>query len=139
MKGEVLEDLGVQSLPGEEVQVYSTAGIPREGDLAFRISGRIDGSGGLAASLPRNQLIAYGAGIAGVLMLDVGIGLYLRGRSGAGRDRSEPGITTSREEILDSIIALEDLYQNGEISQESFEKKRDALKAQLSDAAEQEG
>jgi len=35
------------------------------------------------------------------------------------------------DEILDSIIALDDAYRSGEISEEVHKKRRAALKAQL--------
>ena len=35
------------------------------------------------------------------------------------------------EQILDSIIALDDLYQEGEIGEKEYSKKRQELKAKL--------
>jgi hypothetical protein len=37
----------------------------------------------------------------------------------------------ARNQILDSIIALEDLFQRGDITKETFQKKRDQLKGKL--------
>jgi hypothetical protein len=131
-----LEDLGLQSLPGDQVRVYSTSGIAKGETLAFRISGRPgDPGSGLFSELDINQVIIYGVGIAGGLLLSVGIWLYIRNR---GKDsRSDRPILNQepREEILDSIIALEDLHHKGEISRETFEQKRDQLKDQLRNAS----
>lgn len=141
LKGDALEDLGVQSLPGEEVQVYSAAGISRDAELSFRITGKMGGQAGLGSSFSPNQVIPYAAGIAGIaggLLLTVGVWLYLRGRRNDSKAGTETGAGAPRAEILDSILALEDLYQNGEISQESFEGKRSQLKEQLRKALEDE-
>ncbi len=46
------------------------------------------------------------------------------------------GQSSEREEILDSIIALEDLYSEGEITKKAYSKKRQELKNQLDSLAE---
>jgi hypothetical protein len=135
LKGANLEDLGVQSLPEAAVQVYAAQSIARGETFDFQLSGV---SRGEAGTLSTTQILVFAAGLLGILMLGTGIWLYFRNRKETAEDpRSEPAVS-SREEILDSILALEDLFQQGEISQESFERKRAQLKEQLRKAAEAE-
>jgi len=133
IKNSNLEDLGVQYVTGGAVQVYSGPPILRNQSLDFRISGKPE----TAAAQPeppvepsQTLLIVLGA-IGGSLFLG-GIVLYFRNRR-----RHEPIEDVhlpegKQEEILDSIIALEDLFKNGEISENVYKNKRQDLKDQLS-------
>ncbi len=72
-----------------------------------------------------------GLGILGAGLLASGIWLYTRTRKEnlpRGQEKSDTG---DRDQILDSIIALEDLFQEGEITEAAYKAKRDQLKEQL--------
>ena len=45
----------------------------------------------------------------------------------------DASVEDEKNQILDSIIALEDLYNEGEISEKDFNRKRRELKDRLSD------
>jgi hypothetical protein len=133
-----LEDLGVQYVTGGAVQVYSGQSIPRNQSLDFRISGKPE----TAAVQPEPRvtpsqtlLIVLGA-IGGSLLLG-GIVLFLRNRRSSDSIEDVQYPEGKREEILDSIIALEDLFENGEISAKAYKNKRKELKDQLSNLVDQ--
>jgi uncharacterized membrane protein len=133
VKGSDLEDLGVQDISGGAVQVFSGSSIACDGNLEFRISGKPESTAGqenLVGGLSQTVLIAIG--VAGGLLFLTGIVLFLRNRRRNELDRAGEISESERERILDSIIALEDLFQNGEISEKSYKKKRQELKDQLS-------
>jgi hypothetical protein len=133
LAGSNLEDLGVQSLPEAEVQLYSAQSIPRGEKLEFQLKeGSQDGTGALS----RNQVLIGVAGLLGVLMIGSGIFLFFRNKKRFSEIREREHESLSQEEILDSILALEDLYKQGEISQKIFESKRAELKNQLRKTAE---
>ena len=82
------------------------------------------------------QLLIYGAGGLGVLLLVSGAWMFIR--SNRPKDRTTgDDFQDAKEEILDSIIALEDLHAKGEISDRVFQKKRKQLKDALKLLAEE--
>ena len=132
LKGSVLEDNGIQDFPDGSVQIYSGTGLARGEALEFRL---IRGSGMDILSPEGDNILSRGViigiGAAGGLLLLTGIWLYIR------RNREDLEIDEvlspddDQAEILDSIIALDDLFQDGEISEEDYSKKRQALKDKL--------
>lgn len=132
VKGSSLEDLGVQSIPSGAVQVYSGTALAGSEKLAFRVSGKMESE----ISQETSQLFVLIMGAVGVLLLVSGIWLFIQNRRKDRRieEDSHPG--ESREEILDSLIALEDLYQGGDISGEKYQEKRKQLKNKLQNKVE---
>ncbi len=135
LKGSTVDDQGVQAMPSGEVQIYSSSSIPAGGTLEFRISGKL--GNGLVPE-PRtfttSQLIIYGAGGAGVLLLVSGIWLFFRNQRQIRAE--EIDMYDTEDEILDSIIALDDLFSAGEISEGEYQRKRSQLKSQLRSLSE---
>jgi hypothetical protein len=132
IKGSTLEDLGTQSIPNGAVQVYLGDAVSGGEQIQFRISGAPETIRG-AGPPPTIQFPNYLIGIAlfGVLLFAAGVFLFIKNRrigslEGEGEDPSE-----IKNRILDSIIALEDLYNTGEIPEDVFQKKRQEYKDQL--------
>jgi len=137
VEGANLEDMGVQVIPDGSVQVYSAMSIPRGDSLQFRVT--VESTEAVVPSdapvfLPQWVIIA--AGVLGVALLLTGVWLFIRQRSRGFEDDEFEGTSVEREEILDSIIALEDLNQEGEITEKAYLKKRQELKDQLNSLAD---
>ena len=133
-KGSYLEDLGVQAISNGNVQVYSGGALRREEELQFRLSGKPEIALNQADPSVRSfqgYYIALGA-LGGIIFL-TGIYFFLRNRrvEVLGDDRF--GGEEESDQILDSIIALEDLFNKGEIPEKTFLEKRDQLKKKLKD------
>ncbi len=132
VKNSSLRDLGVQSLPGSEIQVFSGGAIPRGEVLEFKLTGNPFGSPmGALLSWNLTNWFMIGLGVLGIGLLASGIWLYIRSRKNLENNKQEESSDLERDEILDSIIALEDLFQAGEISEAVYQLKRDQLKEQL--------
>jgi hypothetical protein len=132
IKGSTLEDGGVQAIPNGSVQLYSGAALARGESLDFRLtieSGDntlpADGTGFLS------QGVILGLGLLGGVIFAVGVWLFLRQRGANLEQGEEVSLGEDREQILDSIIALEDLYQDGEIEEKDYLKKRQEYKEKL--------
>lgn len=131
VKGSSLEDQGIQAIADGSVQIYSGAGYDRGDSLEFRLTVQAE-----PASLPVEGLdflprsVIIGAGALGGLIFLVGVWLMIRRRTDLTRDE-HPGEGGRADQILDSIIALDDLYQGGEIAEKDYLNKRQALKAEL--------
>jgi len=137
VEGQNLEDMGVQEIPDSSVQVYSAMSIPRGESLQFRVT--VESAEAVVPSdapvfLPQWVIIA--AGVLGAALLLTGVWLFIRQRSQGFEDDELEGTSLEREEILDSIIALEDLYKESEITEKAYLKKRQELKDQLDSSAD---
>jgi len=128
------EDMGVQNIPGGAVHVFSGSPIQQEQNLEFRISGKPPGAN-IESGREENssQLLVIALGAFGLLLFLTGIFLFIRNRNQSDQDIPTEEISEDRDLILDSIIALEDLFKNGEITQENYQKKRAELKKKLSE------
>jgi len=137
VEGTNLEDMGVQAIPDGSVQVYSVLSIPRNEIMQFQISVEPEVSAAPVDTpvfLPNTVIITAGV-LGGVLFLS-GIWLYFRQRRRNLEEDASDEKFSEREEILDSIIALEDLYHKGEITEKAYLKKRQELKDQLDSLAD---
>jgi hypothetical protein len=132
LKGSSLEDQGVQAIPDGYVQIYSGAELAKGETLDFRLT-VVSETPALPTDgteiLPRGLVI--GAGVLGGMIFLVGMGLFLRRRREDLSLDADPAPAENLEQILDSIIALEDLYQEGEITEKDYLKKRQDLKGKL--------
>ena len=138
IKGNDLEDQGVHAIPDGSVQIYAGPGLAKGETIEFRLllesASNIlpaDGTGFLS------QDVLIGAGVLGGMLLLVGVWLIFRQRGQNLVTVGDPALEERQRQILDSIIALEDLYQEGEIVEKDYLKKRQGLKAEL--AALEEG
>lgn len=132
IKGSTLEDGGVQAIPDGSVQLYTGQSLARGESLDFRLT--IESGDNPLANDGTSFLtegVIIGLGVLGVVIFAVGVWLILRQR-GARLDQGEEiSSVDDREQILDSIIALEDLYQDGEIEEKDYLKKRQEYKEKL--------
>jgi hypothetical protein len=133
-KGSYLEDLGVQAIPDGNVHVYSGDVLGRGEELQFQLSGKPEivlNQTDTSGRPFQGYIIVFGV-LGGVILL-TGIYLFLRNRKieVLEDDRVDGG--EDRDQILDSIIALEDLFNTGEIPEKTFQEKRNQLKKKLTD------
>ncbi|RLD01594.1 MAG: hypothetical protein DRI46_03495 [Chloroflexi bacterium] len=132
LKGSTLEDRGIQAIPDGSVQMYAGAAMERGDSLEFRLSIESssntlpnDGSGFLS------QGVLIGAGVLGAVVFVIGGWLFLRQRRENLELDGDSNTSDAREQIMDSIIALEDLFMNGEIEEKAYLKKRQELRDKL--------
>ena len=80
-----------------------------------------------------NNIVLIGAGGLGLLMILAGVWTHLRDRKRAEDDLDEDEEADeeefeSSEEVLDAIIALDDLYRAKKISESAYQTRRTELK-----------
>jgi hypothetical protein len=95
-------------------------------------------SGERDSDLPTELLI--GLVVLGVALIVVGLYVWWRNRQ---KDRSAQGKkiaaapeSSQAEDLMDAIIALEDLYKVGELSEKEYQQRRAKLKERLREAVE---
>jgi mono/diheme cytochrome c family protein len=128
-----LSDEGVQNIQNMNFQVYTMLNVPAGDTIKFTVSGEPKGGSATTtdASTSNNKGILFGAGALGVAFIAAGAWLYLRDRNrGAEEDTAdeEENEFESSDEVLDAIVALDDLHRAKKISDEAYQKRRAELK-----------
>lgn len=129
-EGEQLIGEGQQAIQNFNFEVYSVTNIPAGETLKFTISGQPDDAGGTTAETSNvNQNLVFGAIALGVALIAAGGWLYLRDRrSTEETDDDEEEEFESSEDVLDAIVALDDLHRAKKISDDAYQKRRAELK-----------
>ena len=135
-QGEQLTDHGVQTIEGLNFQMYAAGDLPAGNTLAFTLSGTPDDKSTAVATTTSttnaNQSILIGAAAVGLVLILAGawMSTRVRGRQHIeGHSHQDEGDGfESPEEVMDAIIALDDLNQAKKISNEAYHKRRNELK-----------
>ena len=140
-KSSVLKDEGVSDMEGTEYRSFSSQSLDRGALLEIELSGAPKLAGAQVTTDDRTGLLIGLAGLGLALTL-AGLWLYRREKLSAGAEAEdlegedgevdEAGAAEETvDELMDAIIALDDLYKAGELPQEAYEQRRAELKARL--------
>lgn len=132
VSGSQLADKGLQVIQNNNYQEFSSTNLKAGQTLNFSITGKPSVSS--ATGLDARQVTMIGGGSLGVLLIAAGIFLYIRDRRRMPRHRDETGFESS-EEVMDAILALDDLHRAGKITDEAYQKRRHDLKEILKEIA----
>jgi mono/diheme cytochrome c family protein len=134
-QGQKLTDAGVQNIQNFNFQVYTAQNLAAGETVKFSVSGQpkqatdTSTSQQPAAAAKTNQNLLIGGGLLGLALIVAGGWLYWRDRkSGEEEVEEEKDEFESSEDVLDAIVALDDLHRSGKISDEAYQKRRAELK-----------
>ena len=120
-------DLGLQAIQDFNFQMYDLGSITAGETLRLSLSGTPREAGSPAAA--SNQNLLLGAGAIGIALILGGGWMYLRNRgedsAGEGEEDNE---FESSDDVIDAILALDDLHRARKISGEAYHKRRAELK-----------
>jgi hypothetical protein len=149
INGEGLVDAGTRDVQGAQYRLYNGESIPAGSDLRVSVSGRSADSN-LALVSGSNTSLVVGLGAFGAALVLAGVWLYRRSRSPS-IDDDENGmqdeiaedevehVSESKETLMDAIIALDDLYQAGQLPESAYLQRRATLKERLKEILAEEG
>ena len=137
IKGDKVEDAGVRDVEGTQYHMYNMSGLNAGSELRLTITGKPAGSG-QAVTTGDSTSVLIGVGAFGAVLLAAGVWLFMRNRAN-GEDEldefpeaTEPAhASETPEELMDAILALDDLYQEGRLPKEAYQERRAELKARL--------
>jgi mono/diheme cytochrome c family protein/cbb3-type cytochrome oxidase subunit 3 len=142
LRSDFLQDSGVRDVQGEAFQMYTGSSLPAGEPLTFTLSGLPDASGTLdirgASTSPTGLIIGLGA--LGLVLVGAGVWLYRRNNRGTYlQDEAElidaddmiEEVYEDPETIMDAIITLDDMYAAGELPEDAYQQRREALKKSL--------
>jgi mono/diheme cytochrome c family protein len=136
IKSDQSTDLGVRALQDFNFQVYEMGGVTAGETLNLSVSGtpREAETASTPAEVTSNQNLLIGAGALGVALILAGAWMYLRDRTreedGVG-EKEEGNEFDSSDDVIDAIIALDDLHRARKISDEAYQRRRAELKEVL--------
>jgi mono/diheme cytochrome c family protein len=137
VKSDQLTDAGIrQTQQGFNVQTYTASGLNAGTPLEIALSGSVKS----AASVDNRQTLLIGAGAFGMVLILAGVWMFFRDRGKPEDDDfedeegNEDELETA-EEVMDAIIALDDLHRAKKIPDEAYQKRREELKERLKELA----
>jgi len=127
-----------QNIQGTIYQSYMVNKIAAGETLTFTLSGDpsavpTEENSPTTSAASSNNVILVIAGGFGILLILAGVWMYVRDRKRAEEESDEEEAEEenefdSSEEVLDALIALDDLYRAKKISEEAYQKRRAELK-----------
>lgn len=143
-----LVDSGPQSMGnGISFQMYRAGSFPAGATLEFTVSGSPKAAATVDPdSQGNNQNLILGVGALGAVLIAVGGYLFWRDRRRNAEESSDDDEDelaedaadeldeVNEDEILDAIVALDDLYKSGNIAEPVYRERRAELKAKLRDS-----
>lgn len=134
LKSRVLEDLGIREIQNGSIRVYSSGEMDRGSKLEFQVSGKMAG-GEQSGSFPEvsGSPLWLILGLAGSVLILFGAIYYFRNQTRQPAGASLDELQISKGNLMDSIIALDDIYQDGGVDEQRYQERRTALKEQLRD------
>ena len=135
-KNDKLSDLGLQTIQSSNFQIYELNGVNAGEKVTLTIAGTPKESTATASTstteaVSSNKNLLIGAGALGIALILAGGWMYFRDRNrveetNAGEDAADE--FESSEDVMDAIIALDDLHRARKISDEAYQKRRAELK-----------
>ena len=134
-KGDQLTEEGLQDIQGLSYQSYIASGLNAGDLLDFTVSGSPKTSSTGTDASTSNTTLLIGAAGMGLALILAGVWLYLRDRNRiheedeeAEEDEDEEDEFETSEDVMDAIIALDDLHRARKISDDAYQKRRTELK-----------
>jgi hypothetical protein len=127
-------DAGIQAIQNFNFHIYELGSISSGENVQLTISGSPKEASAAAApaETTSNQNLLIGAGALGIGLILAGGWMYLRDRNRGEAEESEAEDEfESSEDVIDAIIALDDLHRSKKISDEAYQKRRAELKETL--------
>ena len=132
---DLLQESGEREAQGLIYNTYSSQPLPIGATFEMTVSGKVSATatGGETNS---QQNIVYGVLALGLVLIGAGVWFYLRDRNEEDDYEDDDYEDDSVEyddadKLMDAIIALDDAYRAGDISEEVYKKRRGSLKEQL--------
>jgi mono/diheme cytochrome c family protein len=129
IQSERLSESGVQQISNTNFQTYTAKDLQAGDVLAYTLTGA-PRQAETASFLEMNRALIYGAGALGFALIVLGVWMYLRDRNQSGASDQEDEFVEAQD-VMDAIIALDDLHRAGKIPDEAYKRRRSELKIRL--------
>ena len=134
-KGDLLTQDSPQDIQGNQYQTYFASDLKAGDVLDFTVSGSPKtASSATGTTSDKNKTLLIVAGGLGLLLILAGAWMFMRDRNRTEEDdedmdeEDDEDEFESSEDVMDAIIALDDLYRAKKISEEAYQRRRAELK-----------
>ena len=134
LKGDKLTFESSQDIQGKTYQSYVTSHVNANESLTFDVSGtpKAAATTSTTTSILSNHTVLIVAGVLGLALIFAGVFMYVRERRQSPdedeEDDEEDSEFSSADDVMDAIIAVDDLHREKKISEEAYQKRRAELK-----------
>jgi len=136
IQGTGLQDDGTREVEGNLFHMYSGSKINKGQNLNLTITDRTK-TAVTGLRLLSNNNFVFGLTVLGFVLIAVGVWLFMHRHSNPLEKSAEKPASMndyeSPQAIMDAILALDDLYQEGLLPEEAYLQRRGELKALLRD------
>lgn len=143
----MLQDAGERPVQGVSYRMYTSDRLEAGRELDLTISGR--GRSVLAGLTTGSQgSLIVGLAAFGLALIGAGVWFYRRSQAGSGAELSEQAeveraiigdtLSDDPDTLMDAIIALDDLYQAGDLPEAAYRQRRAELKNRLAELVDDE-
>ncbi len=130
VESELLTESGEREAQGLVFNTYSSQPLPKGATFEMSVSGTVSMDATAGAETNSQQNMIYGVLALGIVLIGAGTWFYMRERGEDDYDDDSAEIDDV-DELMDAIIALDDTYRSGNLSEDIYKKRRAALKKQL--------
>jgi mono/diheme cytochrome c family protein len=148
LEGDLFTDEGLQTgAQGSNFQIYTGQARNAGESIDIQVSGKV-GAPGVVGDLENRQLVLIAAGALGLTLIIAGGWMFVRDRKREDRENEHEEVGEDgedgeddeaefdrAEEVMDAIIALDDLFRAKKISEQAYHERRDELKEILRELA----
>jgi mono/diheme cytochrome c family protein len=125
VNGQKLVNNGIQVIQNNNYQEFTANDLKAGETFDFSVSGQPQS--GSAAGIDLRQGILIGGGVLGGLLIIIGVLLFYRDRR-LKVEVVEAAEFETTDEVMDAILALDDLHRAGKISDQAYQNRRGELK-----------
>jgi hypothetical protein len=147
IRSDQLQDAGQRDVQGVSFSMLSGGDLEALDTIEISLSGRPkSGTGWVSAEDGSSSTtsLAIGLGAFGLVLIVIGLFIWRKVREKDAyemeddwEDEDYPD-DGNVDDLIDAIIALDDLYQVGELPEDAYRRRRATLKEQLESALEQQ-
>jgi hypothetical protein len=137
IEGPQMVSSGTRTVDGSDIALFTASNLAAGSQLALTISGRPAASPAASAPGAANSnsptALIIGLGVFGLVLVVGGLWMLRQRRPAVveGLEQDLPVEQESAESILDTIVALDDLYQAGGLPESAYKERRAELKDRL--------
>jgi hypothetical protein len=133
VKSEQLQEGGTRDVEGLTYRMYN-GGELAAGEQLEMVVTKQSSTVFPTISSSSNLGIGIGLGVLAVTLILAGVWMYQRNKNQIASEKEDKPVSIpndTQESVMDAILALDDLYKEGQISEEPYRKRREELKVRL--------